>query len=205
MNDWTYFKEQFFISFIILSNFISSNNTNWIIIFDSMSFLSEKTFFCFLIFLKPNITMVSVGFFFWIFPISLSWEELNVKNFSKAREILGDFFFTVIVRNLVDINLVIGEAFFKRDCLTCNFNFSNIEKLLFMFLSGLCVCVVFIIFFGNYDFSDIKFSFRILFVECTNDLFFRFCIVHIRNFREENVGDRHSRLQPIKVMFINWK
>lgn len=124
MNDGTDFKEKLFISFIILSNFIGSNDTDWIVVLDGMSFFSKETFFCVLIFFKSDVAMIGVGFFFGIFPITLCWEEFNIKNFSKVGEILCDFFFAVIIRDFIDINLVIGEAFFKRDCFSCYFDVS---------------------------------------------------------------------------------
>lgn len=116
MDNWTDFKEKFLISLIILSNFIGSNNTDGVIVFNGMSFFSKKTFFCVLILFKSDVTMVSVRFFFGVFPVSFSWEKFNVENFTKVGEIFSNFFFGVIIRNFVDINLMIGEAFFKWDC-----------------------------------------------------------------------------------------
>lgn len=122
MDDGTDFEEEFFISFIILSNFVGSNDTDWIIVFDCMSFFGKEAFFCIFILFESDVTMIGVGLFFGIFPVSFSREKFNVENFSKVGEIFGDFFFTVIIGNFVDIDLMIGEAFFERYCLTCYFD-----------------------------------------------------------------------------------
>lgn len=124
LDNRTDFKEKFLISLIILSDFIGSDNTDGIVVFNGMSFFSKKTFFCVLILFESNVTMVGVGFFLGVFPVSFSWEKFNVENFTKIGEIFGDFFFGVIIRDLVDINLMIGETFFKWDCFACNFDVS---------------------------------------------------------------------------------
>lgn len=122
MDDWTDFEEEFLISFIILSNFVGSDDTDWVIVFDGMSFFGKEAFFCVLILFEPDVAMVGVGLFFGIFPVSFSREEFNIENFSKVGEIFSDFFFAVIIGNFVDIDLMIGEAFLEWDCLTCHFD-----------------------------------------------------------------------------------
>lgn len=122
MDDWTDFKEEFFVGLVILTDFIGSNDSNRIIIFDGVSFFTEKTFFGILIVFESDVAMIGVGFLFWVFPVALGREKLDINDFTKSWEIFCDFLFAIIIRDFVDVDLMIGEAFFQRDCFTCHFD-----------------------------------------------------------------------------------
>ncbi len=91
-------QEEFLVSFIVLPNFVGSHNSDGVVILDGMSFLWEEAFFCITLILKSNITMVDVGFLFWIVPSSFSWEQFYIKDLPEIAEILSDFLFSAIIR-----------------------------------------------------------------------------------------------------------
>jgi hypothetical protein len=84
----SYFQEKFLVSFVILTNLVSSNDSDRVVVSDGVSLFRKETFFSIFIIAESDVTMIDVGFLFWIFPSSFSWEKLNVNNFPKITEIL---------------------------------------------------------------------------------------------------------------------
>lgn len=88
MNEGTDFQEKFLIGFIILSNLVSSDDSDGVVGSNGMSFFRKETLFGVFIVLKSNITMIDVRFLFWVVPGSFSGEEFNFNNFTESAEVL---------------------------------------------------------------------------------------------------------------------
>lgn len=175
-----------------MSDLVSSHDSDGVVVLDGMSFFREETFFCVLIILKSNITMVDVWFLFWIVPSAFSWEQFDINNLSEIAEILGDFLFGAIIGELVDVDLVIGATFLNWYSLTCYIDVGQLEKIFLLCFSDFCVGVILVIFFWDDNFGSIKLAFGILLVECCGNLFFGFGVVDVRYFGEEDVGSWHG-------------
>ena len=57
-------EEKFFIGFVILSDFVGSDDSDGVVVLDGMSFFRKETFFSILIVGESDVTMVDVGFNF---------------------------------------------------------------------------------------------------------------------------------------------
>lgn len=57
-------EEKFFIGFVILSDFVGSDDSDWVVVLDGMSFFRKETFFSILVVGESDVTMVDVRFNF---------------------------------------------------------------------------------------------------------------------------------------------
>lgn len=202
MDDGADFEEEFFIGFIILSDFVSPHDSDGVTVPDCMSLFTEETLFSIVIVLKSDIAVVDVRFLLGIFPVSFSWEQFDIEYFTESAKILNDFLFAVIIRQLVDVDLVIGEAFLEGDCFACDFELTQAKQFFLVFFVGLGVSIVLVVLSGDDNFAGIKLSLGVLLVECSSNLFSGFKVVDERNFGKEYVNSGHLRFQPNQGLIL---
>lgn len=108
-------EEEFFISFVILSNLVGTNNSDSFFCFKSMILIPKETFFCIVIISKPNVTMIAAKFLLWILVCSFSFKKLNFYNFSKLSKIAFNVLFCQTIWQFVDVDLMVRETVFDED------------------------------------------------------------------------------------------
>ena len=96
MDAWADFKEKFLVSFVVLSDLVSSDHSDRIVVPDGMSFFRKQTFLGIFIVCEPDVAVVDVRFRRGILPGSFSGEKFNVNNLAELTEVLRNLFFTAV-------------------------------------------------------------------------------------------------------------
>jgi hypothetical protein len=131
--------------------------------------------------------MVDVGFLFRVFPGGFSWEELNIKNLTEIAEILFYFRFTAIIRQLVDVNLVVGETSFERYCISADLDITELEETRLMLFARLSISVMLALLTRNDDLAGVELAFGEFLVKSLCDFFLGLGLSGERNLRQEDV------------------
>ena len=131
--------------------------------------------------------MVDVGFLFRVFPGAFSWEELNIKNLAETAEILFDFRFAAIIRQLVDINLVVGETSLEWHCFIADLDITELEETCLMLFASFSISVMLALLTRDDNLAGVELAFGELLVESLCDFFLGLGLSDERNLRQEDV------------------